>query len=246
MQPGGRLAVLLPPLLAHLPIEALLVDGEPLGVHVAVSRIPAPSGSLPRPPQGFARIGAYLDPALSWEPERAVVRANHGRCISVAARAPGLLGTRALTVIGCHGAAETRLDSALLSTAGERVLDAIDLLRQPLTDSVVIFESCYSGRYLGERTGEQLTLATTALVAGASAAVAGLFGLPADEETTGIIAAALLDGTARGIDTAEALRRARQIYWESGPQRVRRPGTATGSMPADAPWAWAGLVAFAP
>lgn len=156
--------------------------------------------------------------------------------------APGLLDANTLTLIACHGTAETRLDGALQSTAGERVLDAVDLLRQPLTDSVVVFESCYSGRYLGERTGEQLTLATVALVAGARAAVAGLFSLPADDETTGVIVAALIRAIAQGADTAEALRRARQIYWESRPERVRRPGKSKGSMESDAPWAWAGLV----
>lgn len=246
MQPGGRLAVLLPPLLAHLPIEALLVDSEPLGVRVSVSRIPAPNGALPRQPQAIARINGYLDAALSWEPERAVIRVHNGAYSRAAEQAPRLLSTHSLTLIGCHGRAEIRLDGALLSTAGERVLDAVDLLRQPLTESVVIFESCYSGRYLGERTGEQLTLATTALVAGARAAIAGIFSLPADDETTGVIVAALIDGIARGVDTAEALRHARQIYWESRPQRVRRPGTATGWMEADAPWAWSGLVAFTP
>lgn len=244
MTPGGRLAVLLPPLLAHLPVEALLVEAVPLGVRVAVSRIPAPNRSLPRR-AAITDINGYLDPALSWTPERAVLSAKDVVCINDAAQVPGLLGADTLTLVGCHGTADTRLDGALLSTVGERVLDAIDLLRQPLTDSVVIFESCYSGRYMGERAGEQLTLATCALVAGATAAVAGLFSLPADDETTGVIAATTIKGIASGDDAAEALRHARQIYWESRPERVRRPGPESALMPSDAPWAWAGLVAFA-
>ena len=243
-QPGSRLAVLLPPLLSHLPIEALLIDGVPLGVRVAVARIPAPSGPLRNKPGPVAAINAYLDPALSWAPERAVLTENTAQQVTEAAAAAGLLGANRLTLLGCHGTAETRLDGALLSTGGARVLDAIDLLRQPLTDSVIVFESCYSGRYLGERTGEQLTLATVALVAGAHAAVAGLFSLPADDETTGVIAAALVEAIAQGTDPAEALRQARQVYWDSRPERVQRPGADTDSMSADAPWAWAGLVAF--
>lgn len=244
MHPRGRLAVLLPSLLSHLPIEALLVDAVPLGVRVSVSRIPAPNGAQPRLPQALTRTNGYLDPALSWTPERAALGAKNGICVSEAAHAPELLGTNTLTLIGCHGTAETRLDGALLSTAGERVLDAVDLLRHQLTDSVVILESCYSGRYMGQRTGEQLTLATAALVAGATTAVAGLFSLPADDETTGLIVAAFIDDIATGADAAEALRNARQIYWDSRPERVRRPGAPTDSMQSDAPWAWAGLVAF--
>lgn len=244
VQPGSQLVVLLPPLLSHLPIEALLIDGVPLGVRTAVARIPAPSSPLRSRPGPVAAINAYLDPALSWSPERAVLTENSAQQVTEAAEAAGLLGANRLTLIGCHGTAETRLDGALLSTDGARVLDAIDLLRQPLTDSVIVFESCYSGRYLGERTGEQLTLATVALVAGARAAVAGLFSLPADDETTGVISAALIEAIAQGREPAEALRHARQVYWESRPERVQRPGSETESMSADAPWAWAGLVAF--
>lgn len=244
LREGGRLAVLLPPLLAHMPIEALLVEAIPLGVRVAVSRIPAPNGHVPRQPHARRHLNGYLDPALPWAPERAMLCMHEADCITDAAQVPALLGTNTVTHIGCHGVAETRIDGALVSTAGERVLDAVDLLHQPLTDSVVIFESCYSGRYMGERTGEQLTLATTALVAGATAAVAGLFSLPADDETTGVISAALIDGLSRGVDASEALRRARLAYWEGRPESVRRPGGESASMPSDAPWAWAGLVAF--
>uniref|UniRef100_UPI0012EEB82D CHAT domain-containing protein n=1 Tax=Millisia brevis TaxID=264148 RepID=UPI0012EEB82D len=244
MHPGGRLAVILPSVLAHLPIEALLIDDVPLGVRAAVSRIPAPNGAPLGPAQSMADINGYLDPAFSWAPEKAALGAEDAHCVGDVAQVPELLGTDTLTLVGCHGTADTRLDGALVSTAGERVLDAIDLLRRPLTDSVVVFESCYSGRYMGERTGEQLTLATSALIAGATAAVAGLFSLPADDHTTGIIVAALIRAVAGGEDAAEALRQAREIYWESRPERVRRPGGESDSMPSDAPWAWAGLVVF--
>lgn len=245
MHPGGRLAVLLPPLLAHLPIEALLVEGVPLGVRAAVTRLPAPVHSRPRRGSSITGINAYLDPAMSWAPERAVLSARDAHCVKETAQAAELLRANTLTLIGCHGTAETRLDGALLSTGGQRVLDSIDILSQPLTDSVVIFESCYSGRYMGERAGEQLTLATAALISGATAAIAGLFSLPADDETTGVIVATLLDGIARGDDASESLRHARQAYWECRPECVRRPGGQSASMPSDAPWAWAGLVAFA-
>ena len=39
----NAIAVLFPPVLAHLPIEALLVDGEPVGIRAAVARLTAPT-----------------------------------------------------------------------------------------------------------------------------------------------------------------------------------------------------------
>ena len=35
----NAIAVLFPPVLTHLPIEALLVDGEPVGIRAAVARL---------------------------------------------------------------------------------------------------------------------------------------------------------------------------------------------------------------
>ena len=39
----NAIAVLFPPVPAHLPIEALLVDGEPVGIRAAVARLAAPT-----------------------------------------------------------------------------------------------------------------------------------------------------------------------------------------------------------
>jgi tetratricopeptide (TPR) repeat protein len=240
LQPRFRVTVLLPPVLAHVPIEALLINGVPLGVRAAVTRIPAPNGSPAGPAGRITFANGYLDPALPWRPERALIP----QPVTDAASAPGLLGADRVTLIGCHGSAGTRLGTTLVSTKGERVLDAIDLLRQPLSGSSLVLESCSSGRFLGDRTGEQLTLASVALVAGAHAVVAGLFNLPADDITTGAITTALVANLVAGLDPAEALRLAREAYWKSRPATVMRPGAERGTMPSDAPWAWAGLVAF--
>lgn len=240
---NGPLAVLLPPVLAHLPIEALLVDDIPVGIRSAITRIPAPSRGRP----GFSRstgspalVNAYFDPALRWSPEKSVVP-DH---ISDAGIARDLLGPDRVTVIGSHGVLGSRLEATLVSTAGQHVIDALDLLRQPLDGSVLVLESCHSGRHHGHRSGEQLTLATAGLVAGASAVLAGLFALPADDGTTGVIAASLVRQLSGGIEPAEALRQARFHYWQSRPARVPRPGDPRTWMPGDAPWAWSGLVAF--
>ncbi len=39
----NAIAVLFPPALTHLPIEALLVAGEPVGIRAAVARLTAPT-----------------------------------------------------------------------------------------------------------------------------------------------------------------------------------------------------------
>ena len=55
-----------------------------------------------------------------------------------------------------------RLDAPIWQAAeeawDEHVLDAIDILNHDLGGSVVILEACYSGRYLGPRTGDPVTM----------------------------------------------------------------------------------------
>ena len=131
-----------------------------------------------------------------------------------------------------------------MASDGARVADALDLVAHPLTGSVIVLEACFAGRYMGPRTGEQLNLATVSLLSGASAAVAGLFALPADDSCTGAIAAALFRELAAGTSAPEALRRARWAYWSERPDHLGVPGQPELSMPGDAPWAWAGLCAY--
>jgi CHAT domain-containing protein len=109
----------------------------------------------------------------------------------------------------------------------------------------VILEACYSGRYLGPRTGDPISLAAVALLAGASNVIASLFALPASDTTTGAIAALTAREILRGTSPPEALRRARSAYLRSCRPTTRLPGTREGrNMPGDAPWAWAGLVSY--
>jgi CHAT domain-containing protein len=111
--------------------------------------------------------------------------------------------------VGCHGESATRAEGTLSASDGAPVLDAIDLLSKSLRHSVVVLEACFSGRYLGVRTGEQLNLATVALIAGASDVVAGLFALPASDATTGRIAGVAIREPRDGVRAPEALRRGR-------------------------------------
>jgi hypothetical protein len=125
-----------------------------------------------------------------------------------------------------------------------------------------VLESCWSGRYVGTRTGEQLSLATLGLLAGAEAVVGGIFGLPSGPDCTGRIAGALVDELAADVPAHEAVRRARARYWYNAPATIRRPrgsipdagradddpGPAADAvsdqeptMPGRAPLAWAGL-----
>lgn len=232
------LTVLLPPVLAHVPIEALLLRGQPVGIRAAVARLSDPtSATIEANPR---KTFAYLDPALSWGPERtAVPTFTHD-----ARKLRAALGPNRLLVVACHGESAIQAEGALISSDGARVADALDLLVQPLTGSVVLLEACFAGRYMGPRTGEPLTLATVSLLAGASSVVAGLFALPADDACTGIIAAHLIRELAAGTPAPEALRRARQMYWSARPDRLGVPGESELFMTGDAPWGWAGLCAF--
>lgn len=230
--------VLFAPVLAHVPIEALLVDGEPLGIRVGVTRIVVPTSRVVKPQ--VDRTVAYLDPDLAWGPERQALRSytEHPE------RIRSEMGRNQLLLIACHGESAIRAEGALISSTGLRVVDAIDLLSTRLTNSVVVLESCYSGRYMGARAGEQLSLATVSLLSGASAVVAGLFALPADDSCTGVIAAALIRELVSGTPVPEALRRARRKYWLTKPDHLPIPGQPGNVMSGDAPWAWAGLCAY--
>jgi tetratricopeptide (TPR) repeat protein len=234
-----QLAILLPSALAHVPLEALLLEDIPIGVRAAVTRLPAPTVTV-----GEAQIGravAFLDPALPWGPEKSAML--HFTTYPEGAKT--MLGPERLILLACHGEAASGLAGSLVTESGSRVVDAIDILSQSLASSVVVLEACYSGRYFGTRSGEQLSLASVSLLAGASDAIAGLFALPADDNCTGRIVGTLLRELQTGASPAEALRRARADYWLGPPVQLDLPGAPGSSMPADAPWAWAGLVAYA-
>jgi len=234
-----QLTVHLPPVIAHLPLEALLLNDEFLGVIAAIERLPVPT-SRPRRAE-ISQVAAYLDPDLAWGPERSVLP----RSTADADHFRAQLGPSQLILVGCHGDTSIRGEGELSSTGGGHVLDAIDILNHDLGGSVVILEACYSGRYLGPRTGDPVTLAAIALLAGASQVIAGLFALPASDHTTGVITATAVSEVLRGTSPPEALRRARLEYLCSPRPSTRVPGTKNGSrMSSDAPWAWAGLVSY--
>lgn len=236
----AELVVVLPSILAHVPLEALLIDGEPLGVLSAVRRIPVVA--LSRSTNDTRTVNAYLDPALPWSHERAACPRATADPTLLRAK----LGQRQLILIGCHGDSAMRAEGSLTATDGTPVLDAIDLLSQSLRHSVVVLETCFSGRYLGARAGEQLNLATVALLAGASDVIAGLFALPANDASTGQIAGYALRELSAGTSAPEALRRGRAAYWCRRERPVPLPGAdlTNATMQGDAPWAWAGLCAF--
>lgn len=234
-----RIAILLPSVLAHVPVEALFLEGIPIGVRAAITRLSAPTVTTRK--AHIRSAEAFLDPSLPWGPEKSAI----SRVISHPKQARTILGPERLILLACHGEAASGLAGSLVAGSGARVADAIDILSASLSSSVVVLEACYSGRYFGPRSGEQLSLASVALLAGASDAIAGLFAVPADDSCTGRIAGALLKELQSGAPPAEALRRARAEYWQSPPPDLGLPGVPGSSMPADAPWAWAGLVAYA-
>lgn len=116
------------------------------------------------------------------------------------------------------------LSGALMASDATVVATAADLLSVTLRGSTIALESCYSGRYLGPRTGEQFMLATAALLAGAHSVIGGTFALPADDTCTGVIAARTLAELRDGVFAGEALRRARAAYLASPPSQLRLPG----------------------
>lgn len=231
------ISVLLPPVLTHVPIEALIVGDLPLGVRAAVARLVAPAAISV--PSRVDDVVAYLDPDLEWPAERRTLANPTSSPEEYRSR----LASNRLVVAACHGESALRAEGALVASNGERVIDAIDLLTQPLTHSVIFLEACFAGRYMGHRAGDPLSLATVGLLAGAAAVVAGHFALPADQCCTGTIAGALLHELSAGCPAPEALRRAREAYWRAPPQEIAVPGKIGMVMPGTAPWAWAGLCA---
>jgi tetratricopeptide (TPR) repeat protein len=240
-QQPAELVVSIAPVLSHIPFEALLIDEKPLGVIAAIRRVPVVATNPVAP--AIESVAAYLDAALPWANERsACPEASSDPSVLRAA-----LGERRLIVVGCHGESATRAEGMLSATDGTPVLDAIDLLAQSLRHSVVVLEACFSGRYVGARTGEQLNLATVALIAGAAEVIAGLFAVPANDATTGRIAGHAIRELRASVPASEALRRARVAYWDRRDPFVALPGMTAPcqtAMPGDAPWAWAGLCAY--
>lgn len=232
------ISVLLPPVLTHVPIEALLLDDQPIGVRAAITRIVVPTATrlVEQPDETVA----YFDPGLEWSSERQVLANVYQDAEDFRTK----LGPGQLIIAACHGESALRAEGSLVAASGERVLDAIDLLAQPLSNSVLVLEACFAGRYMGPRTGEPLNLATVGLLSGAASVVAGLFAIPASDRCTGVIMAELVAALLEGYPAAEALRRARERYWRARPEVVGVPGKPGMTMCSSAPWAWAGLCAY--
>ena len=243
--PGEQLVLLTHQTLSHVPFEALDLDGTPLGVKYATARLTAPTAT-PRPAPKTERTVAYFDPALDWTPERLAIAAGPAATtVDTPTDLHRLLGPATLTLAACHGSAGPGLTGHLRATDGTRVLDALDVLAHDLTGGILLLEACSSGRIVGHNYTEPLSLASAALVAGASAVVAGTLPLPADPACTGQIHAAAINHLADGIPPAEALRLARGDYLANPPDTVRLPGPdTTARMPGRSPWAWAGAAVF--
>jgi hypothetical protein len=64
----AELVVVLRPILSHVRLEALLLDGEPFGVLAAVRRVPVLAAGAVDP--AVETMTAYLDPGLPWLAER--------------------------------------------------------------------------------------------------------------------------------------------------------------------------------
>ncbi|GAA3536746.1 CHAT domain-containing protein [Kribbella ginsengisoli] len=237
---ASELMLVLPPVLAHLPVEAFDIDGSPLGVRVAMRRLPVAAKR-----QVATRVDSvigFLDPALDWGPEREALGTTP---LTSPQELRDSLANDALTVVGCHGEASPGLTGALVTTDGTVVLTAGDLLSRRSAGGVFVLEACWSGRYFGSRTGEQFSMATAALIGGAGSTIAGLYALPADPACTGRLVATVIREIRAGVTPAEALRRARAEYLADPPTRLTRPGAGPlATMPGTAPWAWAGLCAY--
>lgn len=225
--------------LAHVPFEALSLDGHPVGSLVAVERVPArvpPDRAL----SPTKRLG-YGDPALDTAAERDALG-------SVLETEPGALRNRLgpdqLAWVCCHGTAGIDLDARLATSEGQRVLDAGDILGHDLTGTTLVMETCWSGRHFGRPFAEGLTLATAALLAGAASVATGLFPLPANPACTGAITAHLIRSVRRGHAAPAALRAARSAYLTRPPDTIALSDMngEPVSIPGDAPLAWAGLV----
>lgn len=236
---GPELFVIAHPTIAHVPFEALHVAPlRPLGAAAAVRRLPVPV--LTAEHAKCDRVVAFFDPSLDWSPER------HAVGWGVASLEEWLsdIEPNTLAIVGAHGEAATGFGGWLTTTDRADVFTAGDLLTKSLSRSVVILEACWAGRHVGHRTGETLNMATSALLAGAAAVIAGLWALPADPACTGRIAAECMRRVSDGVRPAEAFRVARARYLADAETPVRVPGNAVERMSAMAPWSWAGLCAY--
>ncbi len=237
--------------IAHLPLEACFVGEVPLGVKANVERHPlyrtmppAPSASTsPAAASADSQRLGYADPAIDTGLERQALGAS---TVNRPSDLYALLGENQLIWLCGHGRLGVDFLLDLRTEAGERIVDAADLLAASLRGSTLVLESCWSSRHFGRPYAEALTLSSAALLAGASSVVAGLFPLPNDPSTTGRVVSATLTELRRGAYAASALRAARQTYLdEAAGEAVLLPGAARSiPVPADAPLLWAGLVAL--
>lgn len=235
-----QLALLVHPSLAHIPFEALRLNGHLLGAIAALSRLPAPVA-----PDRERRLSAglgYADPTIDTDAERAALR---GDILSRPAPFRRRLGSSQLAWVCCHGDRGTGFDRTLRTRSGERVLDALDLVGRDLSGSAVLLESCWAGRHFGHPHAESLSPATAALVAGAATVFAASFPLPADPRSTGQITAGLLRQLGAGVSAAEALRLARVDYLREAPAKLSfKLGSTKRTIAREAPILHAGLCAF--
>lgn len=253
-----RLIAVVHPATGFLPLEALDVDGTPLGVRAAIARLATPHTQ--RRPQELSHVSCHFDTALEWVAdraalERAAARLHHRSSLGVGIGGTNgwsedLLGAYRLIVIGCHGEAAESFAGRLVDTDGTVVVSAADVLGTSLAGSVLLLETCWSGRHLARRGGEPLSMTAAALVAGAAAVISSGYALPANPQCTGRIVAEIIDGltastaseSAVGLEPAEAVRAARAAYLADPPKKLAVPGRPGLTMSGTAPWAWSSLV----
>jgi tetratricopeptide (TPR) repeat protein len=226
--------------LSHIPFEALRIDASPLGATVAITRLPY--RRIPEQPAPSPNLAiGFVDPILDTAIER---RSFHGVLASDCVDLRSRIGPDQLIWICAHGTSDLDLGGSLRTTSGDRVLDAADLLSVDLSGSAMLFESCWAGRHFGSSFGEATSLATAALIAGASEVGAGLFPLPISPDCTGVIVAAVLAAAATGSGLAVALQMARADHLKRATFAVHLPGHEDTELRSDAPLFWAGLVAL--
>lgn len=226
------------PSVSHIPYEALMVAGVPLGATIPILRVP--HRTTPARTVGQRTAVGYADPAVSTLLEQREFPASP----MPASEFSQAIGPDQLIWVCAHGGAEIDLDNKITDSGGTLVLDAADILARDLTGSSVLLETCWSGRSFGQTHGEALSITTALLLAGASEVVASLFPLPISQSSTGLIAASTLRWLQLGIPAQEALCQARREYLNTASGSIQIAG-ADLELRSDAPLAWAGLVAFA-
>ena len=225
----------------HLPIEALLVNGEPLGAkHIIERRLGPSTNTNPATPRSTL---AFADPLVPTQQQRQAMTTKALAATPEEFRSR--LGPAQDVWICAHGRASTGLGAVLETTEEDLVIDAAHLLGTNLTGSNLVLESCWAGRQFGRPHSERLSLVTAALLAGAESVTAGLFPLPISQSSTGLLVSLTLEHLSAGMTGPEALHAARSGYLNTATDPIEfESPRGKVSLNRGAPLLWAGLVSY--